>query len=101
VGIDDGAAVVSQECRKMPVPLKVLLVNFAAMVALWAPVYLALLDRFGSAHLARSEPFQWMLVAVGAMGLASILHAAWKDTRDPAWRSSHGLRHHPSAPARR
>ena len=84
----------------MSVPLKVLLVNFSAMVALWAPAYLGLLDRFGYPHLARSEAFQWMLVAVGAMGLGSILYAAWKDSRDPTWRASHGLRQRPRASAR-
>jgi hypothetical protein len=93
-------AVVSQEYWKMSVPLKILFVNLAATVALWAPAYLALLDRFGSEHLARSEPFQWLLVAIGAMGLGSVLYAAWKDSRDPAWRVSHGLRQHPVAPAR-
>jgi hypothetical protein len=85
----------------MSVSPKAILMNFAAMVALWALPYLALLDRFGPAHLARSEPFQWMLVAIGTMGLASVLFVAWKDTRDPAWRASHGLRQRTHAPARR
>jgi hypothetical protein len=65
--------------------------TWAAIVALWAPVYLALVDGFGLASMPRSELFQWGLVAVGVSGLGSILYTAWKDTRDPAWRAAHKL----------
>jgi hypothetical protein len=68
--------------------------TWAAIVALWAPAYLALLDRTGSS--ARSEALEWALLAVGAAGLASIIYAAWRDTRDPAWRAAH-----PNLPPRR
>ena len=68
-------------------PLK----GLAMIVALWAPVYLALIEGFGLAFMPRSELFQWGLVAVGICGLVSILYTAWKDTRDPAWRAAHGL----------
>jgi hypothetical protein len=86
----------------MPVLLKSVLINWSALVALWAPAYFALLDYFSPA--ARSETLQWVLLIVGVMGIGSVLHAAWKDTRDPAWRATHGLAPHPPArrtPARR
>ena len=73
----------------MPVSLKTALTNWAAIVALWAPASLAVLDLFGPASLARSEPLQWALVVVGAAGLGSVLYASWKDTRDPTWRTAH------------
>lgn len=66
---------------------KTVLSTWAALVALWAPAYLALLDQTGSA--ARSEALEWSLLAVGAVGLASIVYAAWRDTRDPSWRAAH------------
>ena len=66
---------------------KTVLSTWAAIVALWAPAYLALLDHTGSA--TRSEALEWALLAVGAAGLASIVYAAWRDTRDPAWRAAH------------
>jgi hypothetical protein len=75
----------------MSVPLKTVLINFSAIVALWAPVYLALLEYFGPGDAARSEALQWMLVVVGTTGLGGVLYTAWKDTCDPAWRASHGL----------
>jgi hypothetical protein len=84
----------------MSVPLKTVLMNFAAIVALWAPVYLALLDWFGPGHAARSELLQWMLVVVGIAGLGSVIYSAWKDTCDPAWRASHGLPQRTRAAAR-
>jgi hypothetical protein len=71
----------------MSVSPKAVLSNWAAIVALWAPAYLALLDHTGSA--ARTEALEWALLAVGAAGLGSILYAAWRDTRDPAWRAAH------------
>jgi hypothetical protein len=66
---------------------KTVLSNWAAIVALWAPAYLALLDHTGST--ARSEALEWVLLAIGASGLASIVYAAWRDTRDPAWCTAH------------
>ena len=71
----------------MSVSPKIVLSTWAAMVALWAPAYLALLDHTGSG--ARTEALEWSLLAVGACGLASMLYAAWRDTRDPAWRAAH------------
>jgi hypothetical protein len=71
----------------MNVSPKAVLSSWAALVALWAPVYLALLDHTGSG--ARTEALEWALLAVGASGLASIVYAAWRDTRDPAWRAAH------------
>jgi hypothetical protein len=75
----------------MSVSLKSALKNSAAIVALWAPVYFSLVDDFGLASMPQSELLQWALVAVGTSGLGTILHAAWKDTRDPAWRRGHRL----------
>jgi hypothetical protein len=75
----------------MSVTLKATLVNWAAIIALWAPIYLSVLDSLGHASIARSELFQWALVVVGIAGLGSILYAGWKDTRDPAWRAAHRL----------
>ena len=73
------------------VSLKSILINWAAVVALWAPVYLALLDYLGPESAAQSEPLQWALVIIGIMGIGGVLYACWKDTRDPAWRAAHGL----------
>ena len=73
----------------MRVSKKTLLAGLAALVALWAPVYLALLDHAGFDAAAESEALQWALLAVGAAGLAGILYIAWRDTRDPAWRAAH------------
>jgi hypothetical protein len=66
------------------------LVNWAALVALWALPYLTLLDRL---HIdaARSEFLQWSLLAVGTLGLVSVLYAAWSQTLDPAWRRRRGF----------
>jgi hypothetical protein len=75
----------------MSASLKSALKNWAAIIALWAPVYFALVDGFGLASMPRSELFQWGLVAVGISGLGSIVYSAWKDTRDPAWRAAHRL----------
>jgi hypothetical protein len=81
---------------------KTVLTNWAAIVALWAPAYLALLDYTGLDSAAQSEALQWGLLGVGAAGLASILYAAWRDTRDPAWRAAHPrLWHAPPAGRRR
>ena len=78
----------------MPMSLKAVLWSWAALVALWAPAYLAVLDHAGFASAASSQPLQWSLVAIGAAGLAGIVYACWRDTRDPAWRAAHGLAHH-------
>ena len=82
----------------MPVVLKMTLVNWAAIIALWAPVYLSVLDSLGHASIARSELFQWALVAVGLAGLAGVITPGWKDTRDPDWRAAHQLPRMPSLP---
>jgi hypothetical protein len=74
----------------MPVSLKSVLTNWAAVMALWALPYLTVLDHLHP-DAARSEALQWFLFAVGALGVASVLSVAWKDTRDPAWRARHGL----------
>jgi len=68
-------------------------------VALWALPYLTLLDHL-RIDAARSEILQWSLLAVGALGLVSILFTAWRETLDPAWRARHGLarRKHPGRP---
>jgi hypothetical protein len=65
--------------------------TWAAIVALWAPVYLALIEGFGLSSMPRSELLQWALVFIGVSGLGSVLYTAWKDTRDPAWRAAHRL----------
>jgi hypothetical protein len=66
------------------------LVNWAALVALWALPYLTLIDHL---HMdaARSEALQWSLLIIGALGLVSVLHATWRETLDPAWRARQGL----------
>ena len=72
---------------KSGVSSKTVLVTWAGLVALWAPAYLALLDHTGAT--ARSEALEWTLLAIGVTGLASIVYAAWRVTRDPAWRAAH------------
>jgi hypothetical protein len=67
------------------------LTNWAAVTALWAPASLVLLDYVGIEFAGRSEALQWALVAIGAFGLASVVYLSWRDTRDPAWRATHGL----------
>jgi hypothetical protein len=73
------------------VSLSSVLFNWAGLVALWALPYLTLLDHL---HLdvARSETLQWSLLIIGALGLASLLYTAWRQTLDPVWRARHGLR---------
>jgi hypothetical protein len=68
-----------------------LLTNWAAVIALWAPAYVALLDHLGIEFANGPEAIQWALVAVGTLGLASVLYVSWRDTRDPTWRAAHGL----------
>lgn len=76
----------------MQVSLKTVLSTWAAVIALWAPVYLALMQHSGNEAAAQSELLQWALLVIGAAGLASIVYVAWRDTRDPVWRATHGLR---------
>jgi hypothetical protein len=66
--------------------------NWAVLVALWALPYLTLLNYF---HIdaAQSEALQWLLVTIGASGVASILFTAWRQTRDPSWRAKRGNKH--------
>jgi hypothetical protein len=73
----------------MRVSLKTVVASTAAIVALWAPASLLLLDRVGLDSAAQSEALQWALLVVGVAGMAGILLSAWRDTRDPAWRSAH------------
>jgi hypothetical protein len=82
-----GSRTIAFAGRAMSVSPKTVLSTWAAIVALWAPAYLALLDHTGSG--ARTEALEWALLVVGAAGLASIVYAAWRDTRDPAWRAAH------------
>lgn len=67
------------------------LATAAALVALWAPAYLSLLDNFGGEYAVRSELFEWLLVVIAAFGLGSVLYLAWQDTKDPTWRANHKL----------
>jgi hypothetical protein len=83
----------------MPVPLNSVLSNWAAVIALWALPYLTVLDLL-RLDGARSDALQWSLLAIGVLGIGSVLYLAWKDTLDPAWRAAHGLppRARPKAP---
>ena len=71
-------------------PVGEVLVNWAALVALWALPYLTLL-KYLRIDVAQSEALQWSLVIVGGLGIASLLLTAWRRTLDPAWRARHGL----------
>ena len=71
----------------IPVSIISVLAALGALVALWAPAYLGLLDYFGGALSARSQALEWSLLAVGVAGLASVFYLAWHDTRDPVWRA--------------
>ena len=73
----------------MRVSLKTVVASSAAVVALWAPTSLLLLDRAGLDSAAQSGALQWALVVIGVAGMAGILYAAWRDTHDPAWRAAH------------
>ena len=81
----------------IPVSMQSALAALGALVALWAPAYLGILDYLGGGPIARSEALEWSLLAVGIAGLASVLYLAWKDTRDPVWRAAHGLPRHPQS----
>jgi hypothetical protein len=74
----------------MPVPANSVLSNWAALMALWAVPYLALLHHL-RLDSANSEALQWALLVVGVLGIGGVLHAAWKDTQNPRWRVAHGL----------
>lgn len=73
------------------------LINWAALVALWALPYLTLLDHL---RLDASETLQWCLLVIGTLGLICVLYTAWRETIDPAWRAKHGftLRKPPNRP---
>lgn len=86
---------IRRPARTGPAPLIVVLSTWGALVALWAPAYLALLDQFGQSGASRSEAFAWALAAIGIAGSGCVLFRAWRDTRDPAWRASRGLLRRP------
>ena len=73
----------------MPVSSNLVMVNWAAVMAMWAPPYLTLLHHF---RIEPPEAMQWSLVAVGVIGSISILYMAWRESRRPSWRASHGWR---------
>jgi len=72
------------------ISLSSVLCNWAALVALWALPYLTLLDHLHP-DAAHSEILEWSLLVIGALGLASLLYTAFRETLDPAWRARHGL----------
>ncbi|HEY9451686.1 MAG TPA: hypothetical protein VIR82_03380 [Bradyrhizobium sp.] len=73
----------------MRVSSNLVMANWAAAMAIWALPYLALLHHFG---IEPSEAMQWSLVVVGAIGSGSVFYMAWRESRRPSWRASHGLR---------
>jgi len=75
----------------IPVSIMSALGALGALVALWAPAYLRILDTLGDGFSTRSEALGWSLLAVSASGLGSVVYLAWQDTRDPVWRAAHGL----------
>lgn len=79
----------------VPTPILTILAVWGVIVAFWAPAYLGMLDHFGGNVSARTEALEWLLVAIGALGLAGVGVIAWRDTRDPAWRAAHGLPQRP------
>ena len=83
-----------------PVSLGSLLSNWAALIALGAVPYLTLLE-FLRLDAARSPLLQWSLVAVGALGLGSLLYIARRASRDPSLRARHGLQARDRANSRR
>ena len=83
----------------VPVPILTILAVWGAIVAFWAPAYLGMLDHLGGNISARTEALEWLLLAIGASGLAGIGFIAWRDTRDPAWRAAHGLPQRPRSNA--
>jgi hypothetical protein len=73
---------------QIPISIISALAAFGAFVAFWAPAYLRILETLGAAQL---EALGWLLFAIGATGLASVVYLAWQDMCDPAWRAAHGL----------
>lgn len=73
---------------QIPVSIISALAAFGAFVAFWAPAYLKILETLGAAQF---ETLGWLLFAVGAIGLASVVYLARQDMRDPVWRAAHGL----------
>ena len=73
---------------QIPVSIVSALAGFGALVAFWAPAYLTILGALG---VAQFEALGWLLFAVGAFGLATVVYLAWQDIRDPVWRAAHGL----------
>lgn len=80
---------------RVPVSSITILAAFGAVVALWAPTYLGVLDHLRSGLFVRTDVLEWSMVVVGAFGLGGVLYLAWKDTRDPQWRAAHGLSRRP------
>lgn len=72
----------------MPSPLNSVLFNWAALVAICALPYLKLRHHLG---LETPEALQWLLVAIGVFGTVGVLCAAWRTSRERAWRAAHGL----------
>jgi hypothetical protein len=86
-------APVQRSPRRLHIPVSIItaLAGLGGVVAFWAPVYLGMLDHVGGGLSAWTEALGWLLFAVGAFGLGSVVYLAWQDTRDPAWRAAHGL----------
>ncbi|MGN6571476.1 MAG: hypothetical protein ACTHLO_08680 [Pseudolabrys sp.] len=72
----------------MPGSLNAVFVNWAALISLCALPYLKLRQHFG---LESTEALQWSLVAISVFGTVGVLCAAWRRSRERAWRASHGL----------
>ncbi len=63
----------------MSVSPKSLFTNWAVLIALWAPVYVTLLEHFRlDTH---TEPLQWALLVIGASGMAAMLVTCWQASR--------------------
>jgi len=72
------------------VSAKSLFTNWAVLIALWAPVYVSLLEHF-RLDAAHSDALKWALVAIGACGMAAMLATCWQASHSRK-RRSHGLR---------
>jgi len=59
---------------------KYVLTAWAALIALWAPAYLAVLDRL-RLDAARSELLHWTLLIIGVFGVCSALYMSWQSIR--------------------
>ena len=75
----------------MSTSLKSALKTWAMIVALWAPVYFVLVEASASNRCRDPTSSNGPWSPLASSGLGSILVAAWKDTRDPAWRAAHKL----------